>query len=215
MAAAEVVVEVGPTAGPYVMPGTYTIALVAGSRTLDSKPMRIIMDPEVRVAEGARRRADEVALELHDLQRRGQATANTLNTLYTQMTAAAAKIRGLPSPLPADVNTQWTNFQRDFDSLRVKFGVPLGGAGGGRGGGGGGGGRGGGAADNALGRVATMKGLAMGIWEPASDATVRQSNDAKQALQKAIADANAFLRRASSMSETMKRFDVSIAVPPQ
>src|SRR6185503_13169900 len=39
----------GGNAGPHVPPGSYTVALLAGNRTLDSKPMRIIMDPEVRM----------------------------------------------------------------------------------------------------------------------------------------------------------------------
>jgi hypothetical protein len=238
----------GANAGPLVTPGTYTVALTSGSTVLDSKPLRIVMDPEVRLADAQRRRYDALLADLHEMQRRGTETANKLNTLFPQMTAAATKIRAA-SNVPADVKSRFEAFNKDYDSLRVKFGVPIGAGGGGRGGGGGGGrggapidpttltaaqldslrqaaqqeggggggggggGRGGGDPRNALARLSGVKGGIMGIWEAPSVGATRQADEAKAALTKAMTEATAFLARAKTMSETLKRYDVTLNVP--
>ena len=191
------------------MPGTYTVALTAGGRTLDTKTMRVIMDPAVQLADASRRRYDALVTDLHDIQRLGASAAAALNALLPQITAAAAKIKDA-SNVPANVKTQFEAFGKDFDSLRVKFGVGAAAAAGR--GGGGGGGRGG-DPDNVLARTATLKGGIMGIWEPPSDASVRQSADAKLALQRAISDANAFLAKATAMGQTLKPYDIMLTVP--
>ena len=60
-------------AGPHVLPGTYTVQLVAGDAVLDSKPLRIVGDPAVRMADNERKKYNDVATELHELQRRATA----------------------------------------------------------------------------------------------------------------------------------------------
>ena len=202
----------GGTAGPHVVPGSYTVTLMADGRTADTKTIRIVMDPAVQLADANRRRYNEVATDLHEAHRRGAAATSALNPLYAQMTSAATKVRDATN-VPADVKTQFAALQKDFDALRVKFGVPLGAAAAGRGGGGGGG-RGGGIDSNVVNRVAAVKGQLLGIWESPSAAVVRQSSDAQMALSRAIADANAFLGRASAMSQTLRRYDVTLTVPP-
>jgi len=197
--------------GPYVMPGSYTVALTAGGKTLDSKPMRIIMDPAVQLADAARRRHDAIVADLHEVQRRGSAAASALNALYPQVVAAATKIKDM-SNVPPAVKSQFDAFNKEFDALRVKFGVPLG-AGGRGGGGGGGGGRGGADPDNVLARTVALKGQVMGIWESPSEATARQSADAKLLLQTAVADANAFLGKTTAMSQALKAYDITLTVP--
>jgi photosystem II stability/assembly factor-like uncharacterized protein len=196
--------------GPYVMPGSYSVALVADGKTLDTKPMKIIMDPAVQLADAQRRRYDAILTELHDAQRTGTRAAAALNALYPQFTAAATKIKDA-SNVPAAVKTQFETFNKEFDALRVKFGVPLGA--GGRGGGGGGGGRGGADPDNVLARTSALKGGISGMWEAPSEATVRQSTDTKLALAKAITEANAFLAKATTMSQSLKAYDIGLTVP--
>jgi hypothetical protein len=38
----------GGSAGPHVMPGTYSVALLVDGRVVDTKPMTIVMDPQVQ-----------------------------------------------------------------------------------------------------------------------------------------------------------------------
>jgi hypothetical protein len=113
-----------------------------------------------------------------------------------------------------------------------------GGGGGGRGGGGGAGGRGGAAgaaggaagaagaeslgpaaapaddpANDLLGRAAAAKNAISGIWEYPSDSLVKEYNAVKLGLPKAMADANAFLLRATAISATLKKSDITLNIP--
>jgi hypothetical protein len=204
----------GGNTGPQVPPGTYTVALVAGTRTLDSKPMRIIMDPKARLNVAERTRWNAITTELHEVQRRGNEIQQQLNTLHPQMTDIAGKIGGMAN-VPASAKSQFESLNKDYDAVRVKFGVPAGQAAPGRGGGGGGGGgRAGGAPDqNILNRVAASKAAIMGIWEPPSDAVSRQAATSRTALLAAISEAQAVIARARTVSAALKPHNVTLNVP--
>ncbi|HSA57596.1 MAG TPA: hypothetical protein VLE53_17920 [Gemmatimonadaceae bacterium] len=203
----------GANAGPHVIPGTYTVSLVVGGTVVDSKPLRIIMDPAVQLADAQRRRYNEIAMDLHEMQRRGTEVAAALNALHPQMTDVAGKIAA--SSAPADVKSQFESLNREYEAVRVKFGVPMGGgAAGGRGGGGGGRGGGGGDPANVLGRAGAVKASILSFWEPPSEALVRQYNEVKAALPRAITEANAVLTRAASVGQALQRHNLSLTVPP-
>ncbi len=201
----------GGNAGPHVMPGSYTVALVAGSRTLHSASMRIIMDPQTRLLASDRGRWNAITAELHDAQRRGNEVQAQLNTLHPQMTDIGGKIGGL-SNVPANVKSQFESLNKDYEAVRVKFGVPVGPPAAGRGGGGGG--RGGGAADqNVLARVGAAKAAIMSIWEAPSDAVTRQAATARMQLMAAITEANGVIARARTVSAALKAHNVTLNVP--
>jgi hypothetical protein len=201
------------------MPGTYNVALIVDGKTVETKPLKIVSDPAVQMTDVQRRRYNDIVMDLHDLQRRGTQMTNALNPFYTQMTDIAGKIGGM-SNVPAAVKTQFETVNKEFDAVRVKFGVPppppQAGGGRGGGGGGGGGGRGGGAAGpnpDLVNRAGTVKGQIANIWEMPSDALLKQYNDVKLALPKAIADANALLVKAMPLSQALKKYDVTLTVP--
>jgi hypothetical protein len=54
----------------------------------------------------------------------------------------------------------------------------------------------------------------MGVWEAPSASMVRQYNEVKLTLPKAVADANALLARAASLSQALKKYDITLNVPP-
>jgi hypothetical protein len=197
---------------PYVMPGTYNVALMSGAKVLDSKPLKIVFDPDVHFAAGEHERYNAIVNDLHAIQRRGVAMATALNSLYPQMTAAAKAV-GEKTDIPANVKTQFESLNKEFDAIRKKFGVPTNTGAGGRGGGGGGGR--GGAADpeNVLARTSTLKNQLVGVWEAPSAASVHQYNDVKLALPKAVADGNAFLGKANSVSQALAKYGVTLKVP--
>jgi hypothetical protein len=199
--------------GPYVMPGNYTVALTSSGKVIDSKPMKIGFDPDVKFAAGEHEKYNAVVADLHGLQGRGVKVASALNTLHPQMADVAKKVAD-KSDVPANVKSQFASLNKDYEALRKKFGVPLNAApAGGRGGGGG---RGGPAADpeNVLARATALKTQVMGIWETPSNALMRQYNEVKAELPKAIGDANALLGRAAAMSQTLKKYDITFTVPP-
>jgi len=202
--------------GPYAAPATYTVALVQGGKVIDSKPLKVGFDPDVRFAAGEHERYNAIVTDLHAIQRRGTEAAGALNKLYPQMADVSTKINGNAS-VPALVKTQFESLNKDLDALRKKFGVPLNApAAAGRGGGGGGGGGRGGAVDpdNVLARTSGLKTQIMGIWETPSASLVRQYNEVKIALPKAVADANALLGRATGISQSLKKYDITLSVPP-
>lgn len=195
---------------PYVMPGAYTVALMSGTKVLDSKPLKIVFDPDVHFGIGEHERYNAIVTELHAIQRRGVAMATALNSLYPQMTAAAKAV-GEKSDIPANVKTRFESLNKEFDAIRKKFGVPTNAGAGGRGGGGG---RGGAVdPDNVLARESSLKNQLAGVWEAPSASSVRQYNEVKVALPKAVADGNAFLGKASAVSQALAKYGVTLKVP--
>ena len=101
---------------------------------------------------------------------------------------------------------------KELDAVRKKFGVPLAAA---AGGGGGGGGRGAAPVDpeNVLARTSTLKNSIMSVWETPSAALVRQYDQVKLELPKAVTSANAVLSRAAAVSQQLKQYDITLTVP--
>jgi len=257
-----------------VLPGTYNVALVVDGKVVETKPLKIVLDPEMQMTDAQRKRYYDVTMELHELQKRGDQVSTALNNLTSQMTDASTKVKA--SKAPDALKTQFDTMQKDLESMRTKFSSPFGG--GGRGGGGGGGGAaqggggrggrggragGGGAAGGAaagagtagaaggaaagagagaagateappggggggggfgggatgpadqslLGRTATLKTQILAFQEMPSETYVKEYNELKVAMPKAIADANALLLKAMTLSQTLKKYDVALSVP--
>jgi len=204
----------GGGTAPMVLPGTYNVALMVGGKAVETKPLKIVADPVLQNDNG-RKRAAEVAMDLHDVQRRGSQMADALTSLDGQMTDAAAKVKA--SKAPDSVKTQFDAFAKEFDSTKAKFGVggPAAAPAAGRGGGGGGG-RGGGPGpdpNNVLGKVSTLKGDLMGFGDMITDKQLKDYAELKVALPKAVSDANAVLIKAMALSQTLKKYDVTLTVP--
>jgi hypothetical protein len=198
--------------GAYVMPGVYTVALTSNGKVLDSKPMKVSFDPDVKFAAGEHEKYNAVVADLTSLQAKGVKAASALNTLHPQMADVGKKVAD-KSDIPASVKSQFEALNKEYEAVRKKFGVPINAApAGGRGGGGGRGG----AVDpeNVLGRTSALRNAVMGIWETPSAALTRQAAEAKVELPKAIADANAVLTKAATMSQTLKKYDIVLTVPP-
>lgn len=241
----------GTNAGPPVAPGTYNVALVVNGKTIETKPIKVVLDPEVQMNDLQKKQYFDMLMDLHDVQRQGTDMQPALNAIYIQMADVAAKVKA-SSNMPAAAKTQFEAFNKEFDTVRAKFGVPpaVGGGGGGRGGGGGGGGgaaagaaggrggapgaageaaagnpentggfgqiaQGGGGARSAdlVGRAGYIKGQVMTFWELPSETTMKQYNDLKLAFPKAALEAKAFLAKVPAMSQTLKKFDITLNPP--
>jgi hypothetical protein len=202
------------------------VALVAGGKTLETKSIKIVMDPAVTMTAVNRERWNAILMDLHDLQRRGTQTETRLAALYPQMSDAASKIKAA-ADVPSSVKSQFDALENEFNAVRMKFGVGpsldttaakgsgRGGRGGGGRGGAGGGGAGGGGNDaaNVLNRVTTLKTMIGAIWETPSGALMTRYAEAKAALPAAIAEANAVLSKANAMAPALKRYGIDMNVP--
>lgn len=203
-------------------PGTYTVSLVADGKVIDSKPMRVIGDPEVKFTVAERTAYDKVVTDLHDAQGRGAAMAARLNTLGTQIAIVKSKLDSTANVSDA-AKAQLTALEKSFDALRVKFGVaaarlpgpPAQGAAGGPGGGGGGGGFGGGGvnAENALGRVGAIKAALVGVWEVPSAGSRNQATAATTALDAAMKEAPALFTQAGGVNDAFKASGLALQIP--
>jgi hypothetical protein len=206
----------GASAGPLVLPGAFTVSLVADGKVVDSKPMTVVLDPANQLSEAQRRRYYDMAMEVHELHRRGAAMATALQTVHTQMTDLAEKVPAMAN-VPDAVKGQFEVTNKEFATIRERFGVPAEAPGaGGRGGRGGGGG--GGAADsgpdrNVLGKTAGVKGQLLTFYDMPSDAVMRQITDVKAELPRAITEANAFLGRLTTLSQALAKHNVTLTVP--
>jgi hypothetical protein len=108
---------------PWVMPGTYTVRLTAGGKTL-SQPLKIVMDPRVKTPTADLEQQFMIAKSIYDDSMRATAAIHEITVLRDQLKARAAQ-----API-ADA----------ADSIESKLNAIAGGDGrGGRGGGGRGG----------------------------------------------------------------------------
>ena len=197
----------GGNPGPYVLPGTYTVSLVVDGKTVESRPFRVTADPEVVLTEVERKKMFDMAMEMHELQRRGTDVGSgmgTLNTRLGELTKEAASKTDLPGDLKASLET----LQKDVAALAPKLTVP---AFGGRGFGGGGG-RGGGAGESLVARVGQAKtGMMGGMWP--TEITMRAYTEVKAQLPKAIADANVLFVRAATLSSALTKYSLTLTAP--
>jgi hypothetical protein len=65
-----------------------------------------------------------------------------------------------------------------------------------------------------LNRAGALKGTIAGIWEIPSETLARQYADMKVVLPKAIADGNAVLAKAASVSAELAKSNITLTVPP-
>jgi photosystem II stability/assembly factor-like uncharacterized protein len=198
----------GGNPGPFVLAGTYNVALVVDGKTVESKPLRVVSDPEVVLTEAERKKLFDMAMEMHELQRRGTEIAAGVQALNARL-PELAKEAGGKSDLPGDLKTSLEMLQKDVAALAPKVVVP----GGGRGfGGGGGGGRGGGAADSVIARLAQAKNALMGGMWP-TEATMKAYADSKVQVPKAIADANSLFTRAATLASALTKHNLTLTAP--
>lgn len=203
----------GGAQGPYVLPGSYNVSLVVDGQSVGTKSMSVMMDPANTLTDVQRKRYFDIAMDLHTMQARGNDVAAALGPLYTQMTDLAGKMAGMTN-VPDAVKTQFTAVQKEFDTVRAKFGVPAGpaAAGAGRGGGGFGG-----AAPvnntNVLARVGNVKTQILTFYDMPSDTLMRQYADVRIALPRAVTEVNAFLTKATALSQALAKSNVTLTVP--
>jgi hypothetical protein len=188
-----------------VLPGVYNVELIVDGKVADSKPLRVIPDPEVLLASAERKRMFDMAMEMHELQRSGAALANELAPINRQLPEVAKAVASR-SELPPDVKTAFESLNKDIAAAVTRF-AALGGGGRGFGGG-----RGGQTENNPLARVGQAKNGLMATM-PVTEQTTRAYNDAKAQVPKVLADARALIARARDVSGSLAKYNITLTVP--
>jgi photosystem II stability/assembly factor-like uncharacterized protein len=201
----------GGNQGPLVLPGTFNVSLMVDGKSVGAKPMNVVLDPANQLTDAQRKRYYDIVMDLHQLQGRGVDAARAVMPFHTELTDLAEKIGGMAN-VPDAVKTQFATVQKEWDTVRAKFGVPpQAGGGGGRGGG-----RGGGAPnrDDVLGRTGNVKGQIMSFYDMPSASLMSEYAEVRVALPRAITELNGFLSKATSLSQALAKSGVTLTVPP-
>jgi photosystem II stability/assembly factor-like uncharacterized protein len=197
----------GGNPGPYVLAGTYNVALVVNGKTIDSKPLRVMSDPQVVLTDAERKKLFDMAMEVHELQRRATEAGAGVGSLNTRLPELSKEAQG-KTDVPADLKTSIETLQKEVATLAPKLVLQ----GGGRGFGGGGGGRGGAANDNLAARLALAKnGLMGGMWP--TETVMKAYADAKVDVPKAIAEANSLFARAATLGSALTKHSLTLTAP--
>jgi hypothetical protein len=202
------------------------VALIVDGKTVDTKPIRVMADAEVALSEIERKRMFDMAMEMHELQRRGTEVSNALRPLNTRMAEIAKEIAGR-TDVPADVKASFEAFNKDLVAFAPKFAPQAFGRGGGAGPGGAGPGAAAPAAAQAggagsapaatppvslLARIGQAKTGLMATM-PVTEQATRAYTESKAQVPKAIADANALFARASALSTTLAPYKLTLTAP--
>jgi hypothetical protein len=192
----------GNVNGPFVLSGTYTVSLIVDGKTADTKTLRVNDDPEVALTSVERKRMFDMAMEMHALQARATDAASAHASLTRQI-GDLEKPLGERNDVPADVKTAFDALKKELAGLAPRLTPPQGGRGGG-------GGRG--QTESLLAKIGQAKnGLAAGM--PAGDQTTRAYTEAKAQTPKAIADLNATIAKAATLSTALAKYNVMLTVP--
>ena len=166
---------------------------------------RVVIDPANQLTDLQRRRYYDVVLDLHEMQKKGTEIANALTPVQAQLT----EIEGKAASLPPDIKAQFDAVNTEWAVVREKWGV------GGAAAPAGGGGRGGPPPNpnNVLGRAGTVKTGMMSFYDVPSDSLAKGYTDVKAAMPKAIAETNAWLTKATALSNSLKKMNLTLTVP--
>jgi hypothetical protein len=182
--------------------------LLVDGKVVDSKPMKVVIDPANQMTDLQRRRYYDVVMDLHEMQKKGNEVAAALTPMQAQLTEIDSK----SASLPPDIKAQFDAVNKEWATVKEKWGVapPAPPAGGG------GGGRGGGPPPNpndVLARAGTVKGGMMAFYDVPSDSLSKGYTDVKAAMPKAIAETNAWLVKATALSNALKKMNLTLTVP--
>jgi len=191
----------GGAVGPFVLPGTYRVSLVVDGKPVDAKPLKVMADPEVGLTAVERQKMFDMAMEMHELQRQATEVANRLRPLSTRTTELAKEIGGR-SDLPADVKASFETFNKELTAAAAQLTPAAGGRGGG------------GAAatpPNPVTRLNQAKtGLMGGMWP--TQQVLGAYADAKAGVPKTLAEVNAVLAKAATLSATLAKHNLTLTV---
>jgi photosystem II stability/assembly factor-like uncharacterized protein len=194
----------GPSPGPFVLPGVYNVSLIVEGKAVESRPLRVMADPEVQLTEAERKRMFEMASELHELHGRATETSNALVAINRQLPEISKTIAGR-TDLPSEVTSSYEAMEKELRGIITQLTPPAGGRGAG------GGGRGG-APDTPIARLTQAKAGLMATM-PTTAQTLDAYKRAKAEVPKAIAEASGLLAKIQTVSAALAKHNITLTLP--
>jgi hypothetical protein len=190
------------TNGPFVLGGTYNVALIVDGKTIETKPLRVADDPDVVLTSADRKRQYDMAMEMHALQPRLTEVGTAFGSLSRQVNQLSTTVASR-SDVPADVKSSLESFKKELDGLAPRLSAPQGGRGGG-------GGRGNN--DSVIGKAGQAKnGFMSGMV--VGEQALRAYTEVKSQAPKAVADLNAAIAKAGTLSASLAKYNLTLTVP--
>jgi hypothetical protein len=167
----------GGNNGPYVLPGTYRATLTVDGNDAGTVTVVVTGDRDIQITDADRKVWHDTALALHQMQRRANDLADTVNDAWSQVQTLQQQTRN--RTVPANAKGQLEAITKELEGVRRRLGL----GGGGFGGGGFGGGN-----ENVRGRIGQVKGGIMAATAHPTDVQMRQLKELQAALPKLEAD---------------------------
>jgi photosystem II stability/assembly factor-like uncharacterized protein len=190
------------TPGPWVLAGTYNVSLIVDGKTVETRPLRVTGDPEIVLTQAERKRLFDMAMELHELQRRTSEVNAALTPFNTRLGQVAQEVGG-KADVPADVKARVESLSTEFGELAMNFVPAVGGRGGG--------GRGGGPVNPVVRMAQAKNGLMGGMWP--TQTTLTAYTESKTEVTKLLAQVDTMLTRARSVSADLAKHGIQLEVP--
>ena len=176
------------------------MSLLVDGKAVDSKPIKVGADAEVALTSAERIKLYDMAMELHALQPFVTDAATAHATLSAQVTAAGTALKA-KADAPADVKAAFAALEKDVTATASKFAQPRGFGGGGAA-----------MRDSIVVKTTQAKnGLMGGMWPTAQVLTA--AAESKAQAPKAIAELNALLAKASTVSASLAKAGITMTVP--
>jgi photosystem II stability/assembly factor-like uncharacterized protein len=118
----------GGPRGPIVVPGTYTVKLTVGDKTVE-KPVEVRLDPSVNVAAGDLQKLQDISLSLRDMQSATNNALRALDSIKSQLEFIERTEKDRAPDLPKDFTEKMTAYKKQVDDLSGKLARPEGGFG--------------------------------------------------------------------------------------
>lgn len=174
----------GGLGGPFVMPGQYVAMVMIDGKEAGSRPVTVVGDPEITIAEADRRAAYDAAMELHQMQKRFNEASESVTALNDRLRAIQGALRD-NKDAPEALKKKVEEFGKKFQPLGARFGIAM--------------------PDPMVTgdfesftralrfRIGGLKGGIMASTSRPTETQMRQIPEVKAALDKAIQDANALI----------------------
>jgi hypothetical protein len=178
--------------GPFVMPGQYAVTLKVDGKEIGSQNFTVVGDPDITIADADRKAAFDAAMELHQLQRRLNDAADSVNTLNERLRAMQSAMKE-SQDAPAALRSKVEEFGKKFAPVGRNFGIGLGNP-------------------QETGdfegfqrqlraRIGQLKGGIMASTSHPTETQMRQLPEVRAALDKAISEANALIGEFPALSK--------------
>ena len=178
----------GGNNGPFVLPGTYRATLTADGRDANVVNVVVTGDRDIQISDGDRKIWHDTALALHQMQRRANELADTVNDAWTQFQNLQQQTKN--RTLPANVKGQLDGLAKELEGVRRRLGLA-------------GGGGFGGNPENLRGRIGQVKGGIMAATAHPTEVQMRQVKEMQAAMPKLEADVKAAVAKVGPLAREL------------